>query len=81
MSIFEKFLKELGQDFAYLGRQVPIKIDLQTYSIDMVLNHRGIPCWNTGSCTTCATTEKGITYTGRLEFFTWSTRGNTNSLH
>ena len=41
---FEKFLKELGQDFAILGRQVPIKIDQQTHSIDMVLYHRGIPC-------------------------------------
>ena len=33
---FEKFLKELGQDFAILGRQVPIKIDQQMHSIDMV---------------------------------------------
>jgi hypothetical protein len=41
---FEKFLKELGQDFAILGRQVPIKIDRQTHFIDMVLYHRGIPC-------------------------------------
>ena len=28
---FENFLKELGQDFAILGRQVPIKIDRQTH--------------------------------------------------
>ena len=28
---FEKFLHELGQDFAILGRQVPIKIDRQTH--------------------------------------------------
>ena len=41
---FENFLKELGQDFAILGRQVPIKIDRQTHFIDMVLYHRGIPC-------------------------------------
>lgn len=41
---FEKFLQELGQDFAILGRQVPIKIDRQTHFIDMVLYHRGIPC-------------------------------------
>jgi predicted nuclease of restriction endonuclease-like (RecB) superfamily len=41
---FEKFLKALGQDFAILGRQVPIKIDQQTHLIDMVLYHRGIPC-------------------------------------
>jgi predicted nuclease of restriction endonuclease-like (RecB) superfamily len=44
LSNFEKFLKELGQDFAILGRQVPIKIDRQTHFIDMVLYHRGIPC-------------------------------------
>ena len=41
---FENFLKELGEDFAILGRQVPIKIDSQTHFIDMVLYHRGIPC-------------------------------------
>jgi predicted nuclease of restriction endonuclease-like (RecB) superfamily len=41
---FEKFLNELGEDFAILGRQVPIKIDRQTHFIDMVLYHRGIPC-------------------------------------
>jgi len=44
LSNFEKFLSELGQDFAILGRQVPIKIDRQTHYIDMVLYHRGIPC-------------------------------------
>ena len=41
---FEKFLKELGEDFAILNRQQPIKIDNQTHYIDMVLYHRGIPC-------------------------------------
>jgi len=41
---FEKFLSELGQDFSILGRQIPAKIDRQTYFIDMVLYHRGIPC-------------------------------------
>ncbi len=41
---FEKFLKELGEDFAILGRQVAIKIDGQTHYIDLVLYHRGIPC-------------------------------------
>jgi len=40
----EAFLKELGEDFAFLGRQVPIKIKGDTYSIDLVLYHRGIPC-------------------------------------
>jgi len=41
---FEKFLKELGGDFCFIGRQQPIKIDNQTHYIDMVLYHRGIPC-------------------------------------
>ncbi len=41
---FEKFLRELGEDFAILGRQVPIKIDNQAHYIDLVLYHRGIPC-------------------------------------
>ena len=41
---FEKFLKELGEDFSIVGRQVPIKIDGQAHHIDMVLYHRGIPC-------------------------------------
>jgi len=40
----EQFLKELGNDFAFLGRQVPIKIDSQTHFIDFVLYHVGIPC-------------------------------------
>ena len=44
LSNFEKFLKELGEDFAILGRQQPIKIDNQTHYIDLVLYHRGIPC-------------------------------------
>ena len=41
---FELFLKELGEDFAILGRQTPIKIDGKTHLIDIVLYHRGIPC-------------------------------------
>ena len=38
------FLKELGEDFAFLGNQVPIKIDGETHFIDLALYHRGIPC-------------------------------------
>ncbi len=41
---FEKFLKELGADFSILGRQVPVKIDNEMHTIDLVLYHRGIPC-------------------------------------
>lgn len=40
----ENFLKELGPDFSFLGRQVPILIDNQKHYIDMILFHRGIPC-------------------------------------
>lgn len=40
----EKFLKELGEDFSFSGRQVPIKIDNQTHYIDLVVYHRAIPC-------------------------------------
>jgi predicted nuclease of restriction endonuclease-like (RecB) superfamily len=40
----EQFLKELGEDFLFLGRQVPILIDGEKHFIDLVLYHRGIPC-------------------------------------
>jgi len=38
------FLKELGEDFSFLGHQVPILIDNEKHYIDLVLYHRGIPC-------------------------------------
>jgi predicted nuclease of restriction endonuclease-like (RecB) superfamily len=38
------FLKELGGEFSFLDRQVPILIDGQKHFIDLVLFHRGIPC-------------------------------------
>jgi len=40
----EYFLKELGEDFMFLGHQVPILIDNEKHYIDLVLYHRGIPC-------------------------------------
>lgn len=40
----EYFLKELGEDFSFLGRQVPILIDGEKHYIDLVLYHIGIPC-------------------------------------
>jgi predicted nuclease of restriction endonuclease-like (RecB) superfamily len=40
----EHFLKELGEDFLFLGQQVPILIDDEKHYIDLVLYHRGIPC-------------------------------------
>ena len=38
------FLKELGGEFSFLDRQVPILIDGRKHFIDLVLFHRGIPC-------------------------------------
>ncbi|MFC1854167.1 PDDEXK nuclease domain-containing protein [candidate division CSSED10-310 bacterium] len=40
----ELFLKEMGEDFSFIGRQVPIKIDYKAHHIDLVLYHCGIPC-------------------------------------
>ena len=40
----ESFLKELGGDFSFLGRQVPILIDNQKHFIDLLLYNHGIPC-------------------------------------
>lgn len=44
ISDIEKFLKELGSDFSFLERQMPILIDDQKHFIDLVLFHRGVPC-------------------------------------
>jgi predicted nuclease of restriction endonuclease-like (RecB) superfamily len=44
VSDIENFLKELGSDFLFLGRQLPILIDGEKHFIDLVLFHRGIPC-------------------------------------
>ena len=44
ISNIESFLKELGSDFSFLERQMPILIDGQKHFIDLVLFHRGIPC-------------------------------------
>lgn len=40
----EYFIKELGEDFSFLGHQVPVLIDNEKHYIDLVLYHRGIPC-------------------------------------
>jgi len=40
----EKFLKEIGVDFGFFGRQVPLKIDQETHFIDLVLHNKAIPC-------------------------------------
>ncbi|HQJ61625.1 MAG TPA: PDDEXK nuclease domain-containing protein, partial [bacterium] len=40
----DSFLRELGHEIAYCGRQVPIKIDGLNHYIDILLYHKGIPC-------------------------------------
>lgn len=40
----EAFLRELGNDFCFIGRQIPIKIDGLAHYIDIILYHKGIPC-------------------------------------
>ena len=40
----ELFLEAMGENFSFVGRQVPIKIAGKTHKIDLVLYHRGIPC-------------------------------------
>ena len=40
----DSFLRELGHEIAYCGRQVPIKIDGLNHYIDLLLYHKGIPC-------------------------------------
>lgn len=44
VSNIELFLKEMGDDFCFLGRQVPIRLDNETHYIDLVLYNKGIPC-------------------------------------
>ncbi|HPV21507.1 MAG TPA: PDDEXK nuclease domain-containing protein [bacterium] len=40
----DSFLRELGHEISYCGRQVPIKIDGLNHYIDILLYHKGIPC-------------------------------------
>jgi len=44
ISNIEAFLNELGTDFCFAGRQIPVKIDGTTHFIDILLYHKGIPC-------------------------------------
>jgi predicted nuclease of restriction endonuclease-like (RecB) superfamily len=44
ISNIEAFLNELGTDFCFAGRQIPVKIDGTTHFIDIPLYHKGIPC-------------------------------------
>jgi predicted nuclease of restriction endonuclease-like (RecB) superfamily len=40
----ESFLLELGNDFAFVGRQKRIRVDDEWYRIDLVFFHRGLKC-------------------------------------
>jgi len=40
-----KFLLELGQGFAYVGRQVPLNIDGTDYSVDLLFYHLKLRCY------------------------------------
>ncbi|MCL2328243.1 MAG: PDDEXK nuclease domain-containing protein [Bacteroidetes bacterium] len=40
-----KFLLELGQGFAYLGRQVPVKIGKRERNIDLLFYHTDLHCY------------------------------------
>jgi len=44
VSNIEHFLTELGDGFCFVGRQVPMKMDGKTHTVDLVLFHKGIPC-------------------------------------
>jgi hypothetical protein len=41
----EKFLIELGEGFAYLGRQYPVTVDDDEYFIDMLFYHIRLRCF------------------------------------
>jgi len=40
----ELFLTELGTDFCFVGRQCPMRIDDDDYSLDLLFYHRGLRC-------------------------------------
>jgi len=40
----ESFLLELGNDFAFIGRQKRLRVDDEWYRIDLVFFHRGLKC-------------------------------------
>lgn len=45
MSHIQKFLLELGQGFAFIGRQYPIKIGSKNFFIDMLFYHLDLRCF------------------------------------
>ncbi len=40
----EQFLTELGNDFCFIGRQYPMRIDDIDYFLDLLFFHRGLRC-------------------------------------
>jgi len=40
----EKFLLELGGDFAFIGRQRRLRIGIQWFRVDLLFFHRGLRC-------------------------------------
>lgn len=44
LSQLQKFIIEMGSDFAFLGRQKRITIDGEDYKIDLLFYHRGLKC-------------------------------------
>lgn len=40
----ELFLRELGTDFCFIGRQYAMRIDEDDYSLDLLFYHRGLRC-------------------------------------
>lgn len=41
----QRFLLELGQGFAFVGRQVPLEVDEQSYYIDLLFYHIKLGCY------------------------------------
>lgn len=41
----QRFLLELGQGFAFVGRQVPLEVDEQSYYIDLLFYHIQLCCY------------------------------------
>ncbi|MDR3171418.1 MAG: PDDEXK nuclease domain-containing protein [Treponema sp.] len=44
-SSITKFLLELGQGFAYVGRQVPVTVGMQDFFIDLLFYHLELRCY------------------------------------
>lgn len=61
-----KFLLELGTGFAYVGRQVPMKVDNQEYYIDLLFYHLKLRCY---VIIELKATDFMPEYAGKLSFY------------